>query len=838
MDYLNSYLKIRDSIIDSINKKNNRSNIFSLIDIYDKNIDYIKINRLMNFLYFPNKVSGCDEVVDNDLFDNEDSSKSSKETTMDIYIKTPIFNEEENDDDYEEDDEEDEEVQEDKIKEDQITFCQNTYIYINNIKYGKIYSPDFNELLKIATSINKNDNYKIIGNNYDLVIPYFKSFYALHIIGNTFSRKKDQIDFIKLHIFKRPNDNIDTNGVKLDGIQQEYQIISKWLTVENEKRFMCKLFIPIGSDGDEIEIRHNLSKICEKLSISESGMLFDYYKYSIKYCVLPDNDITIFINSNNRNQYIGLLEFDIFIMDPYLTDPFESPSIESIGFRNLPIKIMKNEFDKQLNKGNQIGMVLYNLYTTSDWVEKLSGMDLYLCNSLINHYGTNNIKMVSLIKSNNTIFNVYDINEIKLSNVLIFSNGPLLNHRISGSYNPSEYENSRMFSVITITNENSNVSNNPSVQIPYIVSKKQKFNHQQVVKTKISGNSFKLSNLLTLKIINYSIDYSKKDEKFFTFCQSLHLVCKQWNNFILSKIKFSNLVSAPKNYIQSYLNFNTLFENMLCKKERTLDKYSTIDIYQNTLKIYKLLFQFYFPGLEFQNNPKSSNQNEYLTQTVFLLHKDYQQREKTSNNPSNAFTLYDNDYGYLNLNNPTSIETLMEQKQVHEIQFNLIKLLKDEILKIINDKSKTVALTLQFLYSSNNQLCGSDLVMWNMLNQIFNNNEFQLNISTYIASKNKVKNEFIDKFHIIDGDIVNYKYLSKPIEPSITTSTTVTSTSSIRTTVETTIKTTTEFIKSTIIFKNPTFTCLTPIFYNYVKSRTQKSYENVGCFSAISICKK
>ncbi|KAN0003589.1 hypothetical protein ACTFIZ_009748 [Dictyostelium cf. discoideum] len=824
MDYLYSYLKIRDSVIDSINKKNNHSNIFSLIDIYDKNIDYIKINRLMNFLYFPNQISTSYEVVDNDLFDNEDSSNSGKQTTMDIYIKTHIINEEDYYDDYEEDDEEDdEEGQDDKIKEDQITYCQNTYIYINNIKYGKIYSPDFNELLKIATSINKNDNYKIIGNNYDLIIPFFKSYYVIHMIGNTFSiNSKDQIDFIKLHIFKRPNDNIATNRVKLDGIQQEYQIIR--------------------SDGDEIEIRHNLSKICEKLSISESGMLFDYYKYSVKYCILPDNDITIFINSNNRNQYIGLLEFDIFIMDPYLTHLFESPSIESIGFRNLTMKIMKNEFDKQLNKGNQIGMVLTNVYTTPDWIEKLSGMDLYLYDSLINHYGTNNIKMLSLIKSHDTFFNIYDINELKLSNVLIFSNETLFFHIISGSCNlnnPSEYENSRMFSVITITNENSNVSNNPSlIQIPYIVSKKQKLNHQQVVGTKISGNSFKLSNLLTLKIINYSIDYSKKDEKFFTFCQSLHLVCKQWNNFILSKIKFSNLVFAPKNYIQSYLNLNILFENMLCEKERTLDKYSTIEIYQNTLKIYKLLFQFYFPGLEFQNNPKSSNQNEYLTQTVFLLHKDYQQREKMWINPSNSFTLYDNDYGYLYLNNPTSIETLMEQKQVHEIQFNLIKLLKDEILKIINDKSKTVALTLQFLYSSNNQLCGSDLVMWNMLNQFFNNNEFQLNISTYIASKNKVKNKNIDKFHVIDGDIVNYKYLSKPIEPSITTSTTVTSTSSIRTTVETTIKTTTEFIKSTIIFKNPTFTCLTPIFYNYVKSRTQKSYENVGCFSAISICKK
>ncbi|KAM9981223.1 hypothetical protein ACTFIY_003521 [Dictyostelium cf. discoideum] len=796
----------------------------------------------MNFLYFPNNVCNYREVVDNDVFDNEDSSKRSKQTTMDIYIKTHIFhrNEEENDDDYEdyyeEDDEDDDQGgQENKIKEDEMEVCLNTYIYINNLKCGKIYSPNFNELLKIATSsINKNDNYKIIGNHYDLVIPCFKKFlWGKNALHPNFLND-NQIDFIKLHIFKQTNNNITTNGFKLDGIQQENQIISKWVTVENGKRFMCKLFVPIGYDGDEIEIRHNRPKICEKISISEIGMVFDYYKYSIKYCILPDNDITVFINSNNRNQYFGLLEFDMFINLPYLSKRFESPSIESIGFRNLSMKMINNEFDKLLNKGNQIGIILNHLYTTSDWIEKLSGMDLYLYDSLINHYGTNNIKMVSLIKSNDSIINVYDINEIKLSNVLIFSNQTFANHRIFRSCNfnhHSEYERSCIFSVIIITNKNSNVSNNPSfIQIPYIVSKKGKLNNQQVVETKIAGNSFKLSNLLTLKIINYSIDYSKGDEQFFSFCQNLHLVCKHWNSFILSKIKFSNLVFCPKNYIQSYLNFNSLLGNMLCQKETTPVKYSTFDMYHNTLKIYKLLFEFYFPGLEFQNNPKSSNQNEYLTQTVFFLQKDFQQRQNYVGYQTNAFTLYDNEFGYLNLNNPTSIETSINEKQVHEIQINLIKLLKDEILEIINDKSKTVALTLQFLYSSNNKLCGSDLVMWNLINQFFNNNEFQLNISTYIAKN-------IDKVQIIDGDIVNYTYLPKTIEPLITTSTTVTTTNSscIRTTVETTIKTTTEILKSTVLFKNPTFSCLTPIFYSYIKTRTQKSYECLLLFSNFNL---
>lgn len=798
----------------------------------------------MNFLYFPNKVSFCIETVDNDEFDNNNSRNSSKATTIDSFINTPIIY----DDDYEEDDHEDHEDiegQEKKIKENKTIFCINPYIYINFTKCGKIFSPNFHELLKIATSINKNDNYKIIENHYDLVIPNYKDgYWVTYSIDSMYSTNQRQVDFIKLHIFKQTNNNITTNGVELDGIQQENQIINKWVTVENGKRFVGKLFVPIGYDGDEIEIRHNRSKLFEKISISKSGMFFDYNKYSIKYCVLPDNDITVFINSNNRNPYFGLLEFDMFTMDPFKMQRLGSPSIESIGFRNIAMKMVIIEFDKLIYKGNQIGIILNDLYTTSDWIEKLSGMDLYMYDSLINHYGTNNIKMVSLIKSHNIIFNVYDINEINLSNVLLFSNQNLRNHGIFRSCNlnhRSEYESSLIFSVIIITNENSNVSNNPSfIQIPYIVSKKQKLNHKHVVETKIAVNSFKLSNLLTLKILNYSIDYSKGDEQFFSFCQSLHLVCKHWNSFILSKIKFSNLVFGPKNYIQSYLNFNYLLGNMLCQNETTPVRYSTVDMYQNTLKIYKLLFEFYFPGLEFQNNPKSSNQNEYLTQTVFFLQKDFQQRQTYVGYQTNAFTLYDNEYGYLNLNNPTSIETSMNEKQVQEIQINLIKLLKDEILEIINDKSKTVALTLKFLYSSNNELCGSDLVMWNLLNQFFNNNEFQLNISTYIASKNKVKKEFIDKIQIIDGDIVNYTFLPKTIEPLITTSTTVTTTTSscIRTTVETTIKTTTEIIKSTVLFKNPTFSCLTPILYNYVKTRTQKSYENVGCFSAISICRK
>ncbi|KAM9966567.1 hypothetical protein ACTFIR_006787 [Dictyostelium discoideum] len=353
MDYLNSYLKIRDSIIDSINKKKIHSNIFSLIDLYDNSVDNIKINGLMNFLYFPNKVSCCREAIDNDEFDNINSRESGMSTTIDSFINTPIIY----NDDYEEDhdeDHEDIEGQENKINKDETTFCTNNYIYNNFTKCGKIYSPNFNELLKIATSINNNDNYKIIENHHDLVIPMYNKNYLVNI-------DKSQFDFIKLHIFKKTNNNITKTGVNLDRIQQENQKISKWVTVENGKRFFGKLFAPIGYDGDEIEIRHNRTKIFEKISISKSGMFFDYYKYLIKYCILPDNDITVFINSNNRNQYFGLLEFDMFSKTPHEMIRVEPPSIESIGFRNIAMKMMKIEFDKLLNKGNYFERFVYNL---------------------------------------------------------------------------------------------------------------------------------------------------------------------------------------------------------------------------------------------------------------------------------------------------------------------------------------------------------------------------------------------------------------------------------------------------------------------------------------------
>ncbi|KAN0038543.1 hypothetical protein ACTA71_000722 [Dictyostelium dimigraforme] len=739
-----------------------------------------------------------------------------------------------------------------------IEHALNPYIYIDDIKCGKLFSPNFNKINEMKfDEINKENNYKIInGDRIKVSIQEFlkeKYFKDLPFIINESKNNK----FYLFNII-----NIES----LFTINQQF-CETNFNDFPNNKKSNAKMYIPITFD----DYSANFINFKNKLEIISQYNNDDEYKTSIFSCIfsIPSNQNSIMIQFNNVG-YFGILEIDIclfqsninkvisdipikfrikdkngFINDIIKFDiqnKYENLNLDksSIFFKNIiEIEDFKTTFIKDIIQSVEsiisksphkisIGIGLHKLYQSKN---ELKEDDLFLWNSIENHFGNGRIRFANFIYTNTVKFTRSDMgivknifkfketekNKRKKEQISFYLNPFLKKH--FPIYTKSKIYNEFCFcfsSIIILPFPNNDYGNS-------ILSTKDNECNQNI-KQEINK---RFSNLLFLKIINYSIETSLKDNNHFNHCKNLHLVCKYWNQNILIKINFSKIIIGKKNNLFNYLKVLDLIK-IISNSQTLTNNYKFANINQYSI-IYPTLFKIYH-GIN-NNFIIDCDQNYHLSTILFL--------KKKSLNPKYPFnTMYDEDMIYycgkdkfsspilykesieneidrqfLNINCPTSNDIKNSINDYNTLFDNLF----NEILLILNNKrySYNIGLILQYQYPSDNtlnHLKDVDLLLWNYLKG--KNNKILLTISSFLCSKTFYGyDDWVDKFEIINGETINQGISLKN--------------------------------KSTTLFiKNPTFHSFTPIHYKYCREKSlkptrnnknKKGYENVGCFSAIII---
>ncbi|EAL68071.1 hypothetical protein DDB_G0278939 [Dictyostelium discoideum AX4] len=119
----------------------------------------------------------------------------------------------------------------------------------------------------------------------------------------------------------------------------------------------------------------------------------------------------------------------------------------------------------------------------------------------------------------------------------------------------------------------------------------------------LKGENIQLANILIIKILDYRLK-SLSHNELYDFVNSIQIVCKSWNLFIVNKLNLGKYLTKCNDYFKIFNNISNLIEGLGRNRGYVLTN-SNIGQYQQCIPISKLLSLLITKPIEYESYSKS-----------------------------------------------------------------------------------------------------------------------------------------------------------------------------------------------------------------------------------------